>query len=185
MSWLTTLWNGLPRELRLAVAVGVVAAMLSAGLVVGYLAWNNSDLPAKLGVVATKADIEQQTETIAEQGAVAMDNVINGALQQYDTDLRSYLEGERNAAIDTILTPMLYALAELDKRQRQMQAATDANARRLEEIPKAYGSQMERLLTAAEGDESTRLLRDILGRLEAIEQERNAPEPKRTTKKQF
>lgn len=171
-------WNALPKEVRVALLVGLVGAMIAGGMVVTWLAWDSGYLRDRLGMVATTEDLDTQTREIGQATGEAVDSVVHRSLRLYDQELRAYLAGERSQAIDTILTPMLYALAELDKRQRQMLAATDANTKRLDELPKAYGGQLQRLIDATEGDETSKLLRDILERLETIETERQGEEPK-------
>ncbi len=184
---ITRIWNALPREVRVALLLGLVAAMIAAGIVVAWLAWDSGYVRDRLGIVATTEDLQQQTDHVASAASESVDSAVGRSLRAYDEELRAYLDAERRQAIDTILTPMLYALAELDKRQRQMLSAQDANTRRLDELPKAYNGQLQRLIDATDGDETSRLLRDILERLETIERDRPTdpsihPPPRRNSK---
>jgi hypothetical protein len=188
-TWLPNLWTRLPKEVRGAFLVALVVGIVSACIVIAYLAWESGYLRERLGGVATTKDIEHQTNQLQEQGGELMQGAVHQALQEYDQNLRAYLDAERSAAVDTILTPMLFALKELDKRQRQMLAATDANARRLDELPKAYDQKLERLITAADGGGTTTLLKDIIERLEAQDKQlrelQAGPDGRRISKQKF
>lgn len=190
MNWaaITGIWTKLPREVRIALLVAIVASAVMAAAVLSILAWESGYIRERLGGVATTKDLQEQTTDLHAQNGNLVDDAVHSSLSEYDRSLREYLDSERKAAIDTILTPMLFALQELDKRQRQMQAATENTNKRLDELPKAYDGRVERMLEQQSGDETTRLMRSILERLENLEQQpRSQPQEdgRRTIKQKF
>jgi len=183
---LAEIWSALPKGVRIIVAIGIVAMFCVLGTVVGYLAWYNSDLPTRLGVVATTKDIEHQTEELRDMGSGAVDAAVSAALAEYDHNLRGYLAGERLYAVDTILNPLLGAIQQLDKRQRQMQAAQQDATAKLDELPKAYDEKLERLMRAAQpaNAKTEELLHQVLQRLEEQDEQLRELQSGRRVKKQ-
>jgi hypothetical protein len=162
ITWLSWLWPKLPHEVRIVGLIAVLAAGVSAGMVIGLLAWDSGFVRERLGI-ATERTAPQPPEQPPPPDIM---QVVHHALSEYDANLRAYLAQERSAAIDTLLTPMLAALRELDKRQRIMLAATTANTERINDLPKAYDDRLERIMDRQPTNINA-LLQDIVERLDA------------------
>lgn len=161
ITWLSWLWPKLPHEVRIVGLIAVLAAGVSAGMVIGFLAWDSGFVRERLGL-----DTEAPAPPPAQAPPPDIMQVVHHALSEYDANLRAYLAQERAAAIDTLLTPMLAALRELDKRQRIMLAATTANTERINDLPKAYDDRLERIMDRQPTDINA-LLQDVVDRLDA------------------
>jgi len=160
ITWLSWLWPKLPHEVRIVGLIAVLAAGVAAGMVIGFLAWDSGFVHERLGI-GTEAPTPPPPAPPPD-----IMHVVHHALSEYDANLRGYLAQERAAAIDTLLTPMLAALRELDKRQRIMRAATTANTERINDLPKAYDARLERIMDRQPANING-LLQDIVDRLDA------------------
>lgn len=160
ITWLSWLWPKLPHEVRIVGLIAVLAAGVAAGMVIGFLAWDSGFVHERLGI-GTEAPSPPPPAPPPD-----IMQVVHHALSEYDANLRGYLAQERAAAIDTLLTPMLAALRELDKRQRIMLAATTANTERINDLPKAYDARLERIMDRQPANING-LLQDIVDRLDA------------------
>lgn len=160
ITWLSWLWPKLPHEVRIVGLIAVLAAGVAAGMVIGFLAWDSGFVHERLGI-GTEAPTPPPPAPPPD-----IMHVVHHALSEYDANLRGYLAQERAAAIDTLLTPMLAALRELDKRQRIMLAATTANTERINDLPKAYDARLERIMDRQPANING-LLQDIVDRLDA------------------
>jgi hypothetical protein len=160
ITWLSWLWPKLPHEVRIVGLIAVLTAGVSAGMVIGFLAWDSGFVRERLGI-----GTEASTPPPPHAPPPDIMQVVHHALSEYDANLRAYLAQERSAAIDTLLTPMLAALRELDKRQRIMLAATTANTERINDLPKAYDARLERIMDRQPTDINA-LLKDVVDRLD-------------------
>jgi Mg2+ and Co2+ transporter CorA len=177
MEIIRTIWQAIPQGLKKFVGYGVASGIALSLVVAMYLFWGSGYLQERLGLVATKDDIQEQSDTMA----LVVPAAIEQAVMRYDTTLKGYLNRERALAEDTLLKPMLRAIMELDKRQSDLLRIVGANTHSIDQHTKAYDEKLERVLNANDASETDRLLRELLTKVEM--QNEQIEEIRRQTKK--
>lgn len=162
MSALQSIWQAIPVGLKRFVGYGVASGVALSLVLAMYLFWGTGYLQDRLGLVATKADITEQTRVMES----AMPSAIEEAVSRYDTTLKQYLQRERELAEDTIMKPILRAIMELDKQQREMLRSMGASTMSMEQRTRAIDDQLERLVQERNASETDRLLLELLRKVE-------------------
>jgi hypothetical protein len=68
MEIIRTIWQAIPQGLKKFVGYGVASGIALSLVVAMYLFWGSGYLQERLGLVATKDDIQEQSDTMAPLG---------------------------------------------------------------------------------------------------------------------
>lgn len=164
LSWIPRIWESIPNGLKKFVGIGVACGMAMVIVMAGYLFWGSEVVQERLArmKLASKEDISDQTEALERGSAHAMDAL----LMRYDSTLHAYLQLERRFATDTILVPLLEAVRNLDKRQREMLKAQHTGNNELEQMTKAYDERLERMLQQNDPKAMERAMAEMMEKIE-------------------
>ena len=169
-SWVAELWNQSPKGLKKVLAGVLLVFAIVFGIVIGVHVWTAGWIQDKLGIVATKDDLEEQTTTIAAQQALVASEV-DAALARYDESVKGYLQQERKLAVDTTLKPLLKLVFELRDDIRETKASTERTRTRVESMPQPQRYEdLQRIIQEQPPSRTDQLLERVLDRLDEQDQ---------------
>lgn len=185
-----TIWAAIPGSLKRFIGYGVAAGIALAIVLAMYLFWGTGYLQDRLGLMVTKQDLSEQTDTLAAGSAMMIRNVAEAVAAEKDEQLRQYLEQERQLAKDTILVPIIKSIRDLDANVRALARSQAQISGRMAELPTVLDGKMLEMLNAmppavspAQIDELTDLVRQQQQELERLREEMNSG--RKTTRQRF
>lgn len=190
-STIALFWNGLPPGLRKFLGAGAALGLAMAVLLVTWLAWGQGLIQDRLGLVATKDDLEQQTEVLAEYKTDAIDSIVNDAIASYDLEMRLYLSEERRLAFDTAYMPLLKQVKVLTDVIIEMQKAGKKTDQRVQEIPIQFDQKLMQMMEVVAPMSQEDKINEILRQNAELIEEMNLMKDelktsgRRTTKQRF
>lgn len=169
-AWLADLWNQSPKGLKKVLAGVLVVFAVVFAIVIAVHVWTAGWIQDKLGIVATKEDLQEQTGTIAAQQALVAAEV-DAALAKYDQSVKGYLQEERKLAVDTTLKPLLKLVFELRDDMRETKASTERTRSRVESMPQPQRYEdLQRIIQEQPPSRTDQLLERVLDRLDEQDQ---------------
>lgn len=185
---ITKIWNLIPRYLWRYIGIGLSSGIALAIVLALYLFWGSGYIQERLGLMVTKKDLKEQTDSL-HHGSALMMNEVDAKIADYDQGIREYLERERRLAKDTILQPILRSLEVLDRNQRAIMRSQAATTERMEELPRAFDAKLERMLEATDPKTQHEQLKKVMEKLEKLESDneqlREQLRGRRTTRQQM
>ncbi len=172
-----TIWRGLPEGLRRYVGYGLSGGIVASFIVLSVQFASTGWLNEQLGLnkVAKAAEVSAQLDDLKSETVQLTTISVNHALQNYTDSLAKV----RKAAEDTILTPMLQSLVELNRRVGHIERSQGTTNRNISAYHMDAAARLERLARQAESPSADPRLLDVLDRLnermEALEQQRQEP----------
>lgn len=165
---ITKIWNLIPRYLWRFIGIGISSGIALAIVLALYLFWGSGYIQERLGLMVTKKDLKDQTDSL-QNGSALMMNEVDAKIADYDQGIREYLERERRLAKDTILQPILRSLETMDRNLRALGRSQAATTERMEELPRAFDAKLERMLEATDPRSQQQQLDRVLEKLEKLE----------------
>jgi len=122
MNWLVARWSRLPKGLRMGTAVvaaiGCVVACLSAGAVIGYLAWHDQLVQEKVKGMIAPQQLEQQFAQQNQSLSMATTSAVDTGWMRVQDTLRTI----RTNVEHDYLQPMLEADLDLAERVKSLES---------------------------------------------------------------
>lgn len=169
-SWVADLWNQSPNGLKKVLAAVLVVFAVVFAIVISVHVWTAGWIQDKLGIVATKEDLEEQTDTISAQQALVAAEV-DAAIARYDQAVKGYLQQERMLAVDTTLKPLLKLVFELQADVRKTKESSERTRTRVESLPiQQQYEDLQRIIQEQPPSRTDQLLERVLERLDDQDQ---------------
>lgn len=160
-AWLTELWNASPRSLKKVLASVLVVFAIVFAVVIAVHVWTAGWIQEKLGIVVTKEDLQEQTDTLAANAQSAADQV-SAALATYDDSLKVYLQSERRLAVDTTLKPLLKLVFNMNERTKELEALQRTTQSSVSRLPAQYEGALQRIIEEQPPSRTDALLEQLL-----------------------
>jgi|GEM_PF-3888353 hypothetical protein len=164
-AWIATLnrvWTRLSTPLKVVTVVVTLVVACVIAATVTILAWNAGIIQDKLGVLPTKDDLQEQTESLATAQTQKIDSVVNDAIDSYDLLMRQYMAEERRLAIDTAYVPLLRHIKTLTDAVTQLQRSSNATDSRVRELPRQFDEQLTRMIEAVDPASDKERMEEIM-----------------------
>ncbi len=176
------LWERMPQRLQQAIAIGLSVAIVVTAIMLVWLVWGSGYFHEKLGLPATKADIEQQTETLRENRDSLVSATVEEAITRYDAGLQEYLREKEDDARRTILEPILQGMDALKRNQDALMRSQTTTNQQVQGMPAVFDRKLDRLIEETNRAEERRRERELLEELlrrakEQEEKDAEQPEP--------
>ena len=183
MKWVATIWNALPRGLKIVVGIAIVAAAIVVSSIFSVFLWNTGYIQQKYGL-ATRQDVQQVVGAV-EQGTATIRNTTAQQVVDQAMQAEHHRQDTLYARIDeALIQPGIQRLATVEQRVGRMETYMDRLNAKLETQGLGIGQVQDMLTTQDNGnDEMRRLLQEALEKLD--QQAPPASEPDRVSPKRI
>lgn len=148
-TWINNGFRQLSRPLKWLVVTTVVAVCCVFVSIVAILAWREGTLATRLGLAATKADIEQQTSTLAAADSAKMTAIAEQAAAAVRDELVALMDEKEVDARHTVLTPLLEEVKLQRRDINTLFGMVQAQGREVRALPGQFSRDLEEILEAS------------------------------------
>lgn len=151
-------WPKLPRELRVAISAAVFIAILILPIMVVYSTLKDGSLQNKLGLVATKSDIDTKFDEVKAETAQHSVLIVGQALSSYTDSLAQV----KDSLEEVYLDPIVSVLQDLQQRMEGVERRQGHTNNSLDEINDKSAEQIRQLRHISEADDTRVDIEDLL-----------------------